>query len=393
MKTFIQLAALLGLWRGKGYDIPEFRDCGKYADVIDVAAVEPMELVKCRTASAAALRFVSDHRPGPQWMQFGETEFEMDFAYWDGRNRLRFFASRVGVITESPVHFDLDRVNYYSTAHPHVTEAGTDRARFALLYWAMANAARWSPDEKIMTTLPAGRSLLYGKSISVPQVIAFRLPADHAELEGLALRAKSNLETIKRMSHQFERTTITDEAGNSRPGYAIACTRCTNSDSVVASGHTGSLPQDVIAKKFRQKGWQIAKKCVCPTCLNPEPKPVKTIDIAPVPPRQMTASDKRKVFRAIDDAWDESKGRYVGACSDTSIAGTLEVPRIWVAQIREENFGKTQRNEDIDKMTGELKNLRGEIARHANTAMELAAKFEAIEQQITLLQARVESVE
>lgn len=98
--------------------------------------------------------------------------------------------------------------------------------------------------------------------------------------------------------------------------------------------------------------------------------------------RQMSPSDRRRVFREVDDAWDEARGRYLGSNTDHAIATKLDVPRAWVEQIRRESFGDSGKNEDFDKLIGNLQNLKGEAERSGAQALDLAQKYETLAQKV-----------
>lgn len=107
------------------------------------------------------------------------------------------------------------------------------------------------------------------------------------------------------------------------------------------------------------------------------------------PPRTMTPADRRKVFRAVDDAWDERHARYDGGNTDTTIATALNVPVAWVRDIRVEAFGESQRNADFDKALGDLKNIRAEFARMTASATDLAIKAEKLETECRAILSRL----
>lgn len=191
----------------------------------------------------------------------------------------------------------------------------------------------------------------------------------------------------------FERATITGDDGRAVSGYACTCDKCGHTDTIKATGHTKSLPADVTRRKFIQRGWRITSKVRrCPTCLKPTAKPEKPVMAHAEPPRQPSPADKRRIFREIDENWDEGKSRYSGSTTDQTLADSLSVPRAWVTTIREDAFGKSQRNEDLDKPIGNLKNLKGDCDRAMASAMELAEKFEALSKQAADMQAKVNAV-
>lgn len=329
----------------------------------------------------------------------------MEFLAFDGLN-LFFLGFKGSAALTKPYWFDLEFLSVRDLYGELTTERMDADSYSALALWCYAEAYRWSPDAGDIIRVPAGSTVSGGKRVAIPASTTIRLPSDMAVLYEAAAHATSNRQEALKMNHVFERV-----REGQQTGYMAACTRCRNTEFLPASGFKGSLPQTVIAKKFKQKGWSLGKKCLCPTCINPPKIEAKVIEmksaptlpkVPPMPqempvaidaPRQMTAADKRKVFRAIDENWDETKSRYLGAASDSHLAQTLNVPRAWVTEVREENFGKTQRNEDLDKIAGDLKNLRAEAARSIASALDLATKFEQLEQKYIDLIRRVESVE
>lgn len=180
----------------------------------------------------------------------------------------------------------------------------------------------------------------------------------------------------------FDLETI-DVGGHGGKGYRAHC-ECGAIEVLNASNFAHLPPREFIAKKFRQRGWEINRRsAVCPRCNGTEMRARMEMDKVTklqtaAAPRQMTQSDRRRVFREIDDAWDESRGRYSGKNTDRSIAEKLDVPRIWVEEIRSESFGSSARNEDFDKLLGNLQNLKGEVDRKALECLDLAEKYDVL---------------
>jgi hypothetical protein len=207
---------------------------------------------------------------------------------------------------------------------------------------------------------------------------------------------------------QFEKTSIV-QSGHTQSAYRVTCTKCEEVGKVVASGHTSSLPREVIAKKFGQMGWALGKspsKDVCPVCakkpktetvapaipapaiepavtqLNPSmftPVPQPPITEKPVlslpekakpvislaePPAAPTREDKRIVLAKLQEVYlDETRG-YCEGWNDNKVASDLGVPRAWVVTLREDNFGPENSSpEDRDTV---------------QTALELKRKIDAL---------------
>ena len=72
----------------------------------------------------------------------------------------------------------------------------------------------------------------------------------------------------------------------------------------------------------------------------------------------MDPSTRRRVFRLIDEHWDESRGRYENTWSDQRLATDLKVPRAWVEEIRREAFGDNGGNAEMDELKVALRPLR-----------------------------------
>ena len=143
---------------------------------------------------------------------------------------------------------------------------------------------------------------------------------------------------------------------------AIVCATCSRSDEI-------SLPPvDTIERNFFQRGWSNpgdAKKAMCPVCIKTRLDAAKTLkaekkkEIAPmpnlvkppyrgavpeavikaVPPRQPTPADRRRIHDVLDDAYSVEKQCYEHDRTDDTVAKFLDVPRAWVAEVREAFFG------------------------------------------------------
>lgn len=121
-------------------------------------------------------------------------------------------------------------------------------------------------------------------------------------------------------------------------------------------------------------------------------KPDPTPTVAVIPPREPTQTDKRRIFRAIDDVWDELKARYTGVNTDQSIADKLNVPRAWVATARIEAFGDAMRNEAAERALTELKDLRRNAGEAMQRAFDAAAVIETQLKIIDLTIAKLEKL-
>lgn len=70
------------------------------------------------------------------------------------------------------------------------------------------------------------------------------------------------------MNRNFVRSTL--DADHRTSAYKITCRQCAKTDKVVCSSHSGSLPPEVTAKKFKQRGWSVGNRVgddMCATCI------------------------------------------------------------------------------------------------------------------------------
>lgn len=107
-------------------------------------------------------------------------------------------------------------------------------------------------------------------------------------------------------------------------------------------------------------------------------------------PPAMTPADRRRVFREVDGQWDEGKSMYLGSATDQSIAEKLNVPRAWVATVRKEAFGDTDKNESMIHMLAEARDLRTKVEKYGNAALDAAAALERLTKSYDALIAKLE---
>lgn len=111
------------------------------------------------------------------------------------------------------------------------------------------------------------------------------------------------------------------------------------------------------------------------------------------PPRTMTPADRRRIFREIDENYDDANGRYLGDASDAEIANKLSVPRKWVEDIRSENFGPSGQNEEMGKLAIAIERMRVDYSALVADAMKVAEAAEAKGKELDALKSRLQAVE
>lgn len=222
--------------------------------------------------------------------------------------------------------------------------------------------------------------------------------------------------------------------GKDLSGQGVQCIRCNRVELYTAKiATTKGVPHSMLMKKFTLQGWVYRRKgWECPECLAKDKaarKVVKSLPITgtttitkltpahvapaaviPTQPEEkplsatisdlrgagggspgsagvsardeaiakMTPPDRRRIFREVDDNWNEPKGRYLGAVSDRTIAEKLKVPPVWVETVRRESFGDSADNDEIERLQGEIAKLEGTVQLQIDAALKVAASLETI---------------
>lgn len=201
------------------------------------------------------------------------------------------------------------------------------------------------------------------------------------------------------MNRTFARATIEINGGRRIPAVIACCSQCGTTEKISANNHSGSIPPEAAANRFRHNGWFIANKDgkdICPKC-QAEKKNTKVVKESNVvelavkaePPRQMTKEDRRLIFAKIDEVYlDESKG-YSSGWSDKKVASDLGVPSAWVRTIREENFGTEGANEELISLIAEAREVERQI-REIDAGLVKALK--AAEQASAALYVKINDI-
>ena len=77
--------------------------------------------------------------------------------------------------------------------------------------------------------------------------------------------------------------------------------------------------------------------------------------------RQPGFVEKRIIFSKLEEVYLDEKVGYSGDWTDQKMATSLGVPRKWIEDIRESNFGPAANNEEQRRLTDEATNIRAEL--------------------------------
>ena len=214
-------------------------------------------------------------------------------------------------------------------------------------------------------------------------------------------------------------------------GIRAKCAHClfeeviaVNSVQSHGRGFDDEVVERMVTQKFEKHGWKIGKTAPhhrCPKCfiaiksaakrkgeahmsskivsMITPPLPLsqelnastaissQTVDV-PRGERAMSRDERRLIIAKMQDIYLNETVGYAGDWSDEKVAKDMGVPRIWVAQIRDETFGPDI-NEDLYKALHGAKELANELQAATHGAepvirmlQELMVKAEAMEMKL-----------
>lgn len=173
----------------------------------------------------------------------------------------------------------------------------------------------------------------------------------------------------------------------------VCCGYCKSTEEIFPKGNL--LPPEAVKGMAVNKGWKWVKtgKHVCPKCI----KKFKAVSMSKTKsddaPREMQPADKRNIFREIDANYDEKNQRYLDNATDQEISKKLGVPRKWVSDIREADFGPSGRNEEMERVASAIGLMAHQAKMAADEALTAAEKAEKVKIECETLRKRLEALE
>lgn len=247
-------------------------------------------------------------------------------------------------------------------------------------------------------------------------------------------------ETVKGIERYTRRPGPGGEGGGSY--YRIRCRYCTATFEHKARKYSGPPPdlEDEVLPEAKKAGWDVlhgARRAVCPGCLErsaltkakKEAKIMVTkpavpaarvpavnsfaalgavlIDAAgkrPSPtaeaPRSMGFDEKRIVIAKLQDVYVDHKTGYDRGWSDKRVAEDLGVPRAWVAEVREANFGPARDNDEVREVLAEARTVLAASKDLTEQALKVEEQYVVFDRarsevmaQISRLERRLSDVE
>ena len=114
---------------------------------------------------------------------------------------------------------------------------------------------------------------------------------------------------------------------------------------------------------------------------------VTPLSVKAEPPQPMTKEDRRIIFAKIDENYVDEMSGYSGDWNDEKVAKDLNVPRAWVSQIREDNFGPEIGEvvaQDVTLIQNEMEKARKILADIDAAVAGMSAQYQSILQSLQL---------
>lgn len=159
--------------------------------------------------------------------------------------------------------------------------------------------------------------------------------------------------------------------------HRFQCSACpVVHDIPIKFGASGGLGAEILERQMKRAGWELGArptKDLCQACAQAKRK--KKIEkkgdvihmakygaagisvVTENQPREMSRDDRRIIFAKLNDVYIDETTGYGNGWSDKKVAEDLSVPRAWVEEIREENFGPIQISEEAKEQIAELQKL------------------------------------
>lgn len=186
----------------------------------------------------------------------------------------------------------------------------------------------------------------------------------------------------------FERTTVPN-GGKPTRGFKIQCGHCGFNGAVPLNSSLSSENEaKIIQRKFEEIGWKIGKiqtQHRCPRCFSAiknaaivkSQRKENQVTQPQTQPREMQKEDKRLIFAKIHEVYGDNS--YLDNWTDAKVAIDLGVPRAWVKQVREADFGAEGGNEEIKASIEEAKKILADCKKVGEMFAPLLGRAEKIE--------------
>jgi hypothetical protein len=179
----------------------------------------------------------------------------------------------------------------------------------------------------------------------------------------------------------------------------IVCSKCDAADVILMKA---ILPEDVIGKKFRQKGWDLEPD-TCPACVaaRREPTTEKEEDtmaevasnvtpLTPPMPSKDSIRAQARLMRLLTDFFDGDAGAYINDYSDERVAKEVGLSLSVVEAFRREAFGDLKEPKELQAIKDDVTMLEMRIEEEfAGLTKSFAAEFGKLRTRLAELERMV----
>jgi len=124
---------------------------------------------------------------------------------------------------------------------------------------------------------------------------------------------------------------------------------------------------------------------------DPMPQHPTVAPVATLPSgREPTRDERNTIHEALTTAYDIVAEAYMGGGSDRTLAEKLNVPRIWVRDMRVQFFGDHDRNAMTEVRKKDLDEAISLAKAATSRLLEMAGEAETLEQSLVLARKKLE---
>jgi hypothetical protein len=108
--------------------------------------------------------------------------------------------------------------------------------------------------------------------------------------------------------------------------------------------------------------------------------------------RAMCRDDKRAIFRRLDEVYSVPAGRYVDDWTDHRLATEMNMPRAWIAQVRDEAYGPEGGNDEMEKLLADIAATHRKLEGAVELCLTAATEAEKLNADVKSLSERLAKV-
>lgn len=116
------------------------------------------------------------------------------------------------------------------------------------------------------------------------------------------------------------------------------------------------------------------------------PKTFIPVPSPPTLPRALTSDEKHRIRNLLDTNFDDAKGRYLSDYTDQKIGDEVNVPWVFVQQIRDLAYGPLKEDQRVTALRVELTQVREKLSQLNDESIVLGEILTSIEAKLTAIE-------